>query len=405
MANTIYVRLKVEEKDGFLNKDGKPQVGWRFIEVPTGAGKPPVWKKAAEAAALDGGRGFQFRLADGNWSEQYRTIAEAQAASEKRPAIAAAEARGLTITEAEANPNRQTLREAVAEYLDGKRINESSRVKYTYQLNEFLAQLPRHIRFVDQAKDAMKHYLRFLESKGQAPKTIVDKIGTIVFMLKAAGVEKPSKLIELPTVEDEEPNPYSDDDLRKLFAAMTPEEQIRYEFFLVTACREQEVSHAQWSDIDWKTGEYKVQAKSWKAPNGLTKTFTAKSHQSRRTPLTRELMDKLKKRQKESDSIWIFPNIEGQPEGHFLRKFKKIAHKAGLNCGQCAGDCAENPEGCEKHYLHRLRSTRITFWLHRGVDVKTVMKWAGHKKMETTQIYAGVRETAKLQDEINTPMF
>jgi integrase len=402
MANTIYVRLKVEDK------------GWRFTKVPDGAGKPPQWLQEAKKAALNGGRGFQHRLADGGWSQQYKSIAEAIAASENRPVIAAAEARGLTVAESIENPDRQTLREAIDEYLDHKRINDSSRHKYTYQLDEFFKQLPRTIRYVDQAKEAMKTYLRFLEAKNSAPKTIIDKIGTVCFMLKAAGVDKPSKLIELPVVEDEEANPYSDEDLRPLFAAMTDEERLVYEFFLMTACREKEVSHAQWGDIDWRTGEYIVRSKTWKAPNGLQKSFTAKSHQSRRTPLTRELIDALlKMNPKKASTVdgiaWIFPNTEGQPDGHFLRKFKKIAYRAGLNCGSCIADdgttCADTAEGCEKHYLHRLRSTRITFWLHQNVDVKTVMKWAGHKKMETTQIYAGVRETAKLQAEINARMF
>jgi hypothetical protein len=98
MANTIYIRLKLEGK------------GWRFVSVPTGAGKPPAWKKAAETAAANGGRGFQYRLADGNWSRQYKTIAEAQAASENAPAVAEAATRGLTVEDAAANPNRKTIR-------------------------------------------------------------------------------------------------------------------------------------------------------------------------------------------------------------------------------------------------------------------------------------------------------
>jgi hypothetical protein len=32
-------------------------------------------------------------------------------------------------------------------------------------------------------------------------------------------------------------------------------------------------------------------------------------------------------------SIWVFVNKDGEAEGHFLRKFKAIAKRAGLNCG------------------------------------------------------------------------
>jgi hypothetical protein len=38
---------------------------------------------------------------------------------------------------------------------------------------------------------------------------------------------------------------------------------------------------------------------------------------------------------------WIFTNENGDPEGHFLRKFKVIAKRAGLNCGQCETEMAE----------------------------------------------------------------
>ena len=110
--------------------------------------------------------------------------------------------------------------------------------------------------------------------------------------------------------------------------------------------------------------------------NSITNEYTTKNHKSRRVPLSQELVKLLRKRQKASGSVWLFPNDDGQPEGHFLRKFKKIARTAGLNCGRCistrvvgqyenkkavTSSCADNPEGCAKHYLHRLRKTRATF--------------------------------------------
>jgi hypothetical protein len=46
------------------------------------------------------------------------------------------------------------------------------------------------------------------------------------------------------------PRAYSDDKLRKLFAVMNEEETAIFKFFLGTGCRELEVQHAEWSDID-----------------------------------------------------------------------------------------------------------------------------------------------------------
>jgi integrase/recombinase XerD len=212
-------------------------------------------------------------------------------------------------------------------------------------------------------------------------------------------------MVELPNVEEEPVEPYKEADLRKLFAKMTPEEEVRYRFFLDTACREQEVACAQWSDIDWQKAEYHVRSKTWKAPNRLTKSFTTKNHKTRRVPLTRELVDMLRTRQMASSSVWIFPNEEGQPEGHFLRKFKKAAYRAGLNCGHCEPSCRGNPEGCEKHYLHRLRKTRATFWHPNGVSLRTIQYWLSHESLETTMKYLGIEDSAKLQKEINLPMY
>jgi integrase/recombinase XerD len=402
---SIYYRMRAS-KDAKGNWQADDSGGWRFLPVPEGQGRKPEWLAVAIRTAASNGRGFQIRI-NGQWSEQYKTIKRAQDAAETAPAQRAAVDRGLTPSQAvdPSNAARVPIKVAIITFLDKKRINASSIEKYTYILNEFFDTLPRTVRFVDQAETALHTYLRHLESNHAAPKTICDKILIVCFMLKAAGVDRPSKLVELPGVEEEKPDPYSAEDLTALFAAMGDEDHVKYDFFLKTACREQEVAVAQWIDIDWKSNEYHVRAKQWKASSGLVRKFTPKSHQSRRVPLTQELIEMLRARQKKSSSVWIFPNEEDQPEGHFLRKFKKIAYRAGLNCGQCSEGCKDDSEGCEKHYLHRLRSTRITDWLHKGIDVKTVMEWAGHKKMETTQIYAGSKATAKLQNEINAPMY
>jgi integrase/recombinase XerD len=197
----------------------------------------------------------------------------------------------------------------------------------------------------------------------------------------------------------------SREDLKKLFAAMNDEETICYRFFLDTACREKEVAYAPWNDIDWQKAEYIVRSKEWRTATGVEKAFTTKNHKTRRVPLTRELVDMLRKRQKSSKSPWIFPNDDGELEGHFLRKFKKIAYRAGLNCGHCEPDCSDSPEGCEKHYLHRLRKSRATFWHENGVSLRTIQNWLSHESLETTMQYLGIQDSAKLQREINAPMY
>lgn len=410
MPNTIYIRMKAL-KDERGNWQPSDAGAWQYVQMmgSTDKGRRPEWQAKVEAAAKNGGRGFQYRLRDRSWSEQFDTIAAAEKASERQPEARAAAARGITIEEYVNDPNRLTLRQAVEKFLTARARKAPRTVQqYTYHLEEFLKLIPRHVKFVDQLDaETAEYYLQALEKAGAAPKTICNKALSATSMLKLAGVPNSSKLFNTPTLEEEPVEIYSEGDLKKLFAEMNPEEYVRYSFFLYTACREAEVAHAQWADVDWKSGEYIVRSKQYVSGEGVTQKFTTKNHSSRRVPLTRELVDLLKRRKAADDAhpLWIFPNTEGQPEGHFLRKFKKIAFKAGLNCGHCEGGrCKKDPEGCAKHYLHRLRKTRATFWHREGIDVRTIQYRLSHTSLETTQRYLGIQDSEATREIDNRPM-
>jgi integrase len=62
---------------------------------------------------------------------------------------------------------------------------------------------------------------------------------------------------------------------------------------------------------------------------------------------------------------------KGKPEGHFLRKLKAIAKKAGV-------------EGAE---LHRLRKTYAETLHEEGVSVNTIRIRLGHKSLDVTWAY------------------
>ncbi len=339
-----------------------------------------------------------------------------------------ARAQGLTVAEAEqvSNGNRVLVKDAVSRFLDQKRTKAyRTRINYTHILNEFLEWLPSGIRFVDQmdaeTNNTLDNYMRHLETIGSAPRTIQNKIAVICFMLKkrrnfSAGIETPSKIVEMPTIDEEDAIPYTREDLKKIFKAATPEERIRYLFYLDSACREQEVSVAEWRDIDWTKSTYYVHPKTWVSRDGKPKTFTVKTHETRYIPLTREVLDMLKARKADkknpAHSRWIFPNQNGDPDGHHLRKFKKLVFEAGLNCGLCHKEewdkeetCATQSEGCEQHYLHRLRKTCATFWHHQGIPIRNIQKYLGHKSLDTTQKYLGIRDSSELQEQINAPKF
>ena len=446
---TIAIRLKLTEADGFMTKARKdakgnvlkasvPMIGWQYVEVQPGAGKPPVWLQAAKKDALNGGRGFQYRVSTGGWSEQFKTIEEARAAMNGSP-VSGQVGRSEDALDPD-DPNRKLIAQAVDEFLDPEaegvhryEISEGSIKTYTPILREFLAQLPRSVRFADQIDGSVwSAYKKMLKANGNCDRTIENKIMAVCFVLKHAGIKEPSKKVSLPTLEEPTPDPYTEGDLRKLFAAMeskddkdlwpgeptSQEEYTRYMFFLATGARDQEVQFATWEDINFEKKIFKVRTKEYRkiTPSGslgLVKTWKTKTHENRDIHLSQEVVELLKARKADktrpqASARWIFPNNEGNPNGKFLFQFKRIAHRAGLNCGHCMrpqGTCENEAQGCERHYIHRLRSTCITFWLQQGVDVRTVMEWAGHKRMETTQLYAGTKKADKLREEINAPRF
>ena len=256
----------------------------------------------------------------------------------------------------------------------------------------------------------LRRYKDFLTAKGHAGKTVDTRINITYFMLKKNGVTARLPRDEMPVVEEEPAVPYGEEVLKKLFKAMNPEEEIRYRFFLGTACREREVTFASWQDVDWTKKEFHVRAK----PDvGFT---PVKNHESRTVPMSDGLITTLKARRKNAPhDRWIFVNKDGNVEGHFLKKLKRIAKNAGVNCGHCRTTvtkgrpdrkqrvevtCKTDPV-CEHIYLHRLRKTCATRWQEHGVPIRTIQAWLGHKNLETTMIYLGVTDSSKLREKIN----
>jgi integrase len=395
----IYTRGKVEGK------------GWRYQRVQEARG--------AKTGRLQGPFYIRPTRADNSqpWVKLDSEVFDAAKAERDK------KERGESLA-AENGAGRALIADAIASFLDlKKRRNASTVENYTFILNEFLHQTSA--KYIDQIdRKVLDSYVTWLEDeKEAAPKTINNKVMVVVFMLKEAGVVAPYKIVKdlLPTVEEEIAEPYSEKELKKLFAEMDEAEKCRYTFFLMTACREKEVSHAKWTDLVLKGNvpHFVVQAKKFKYSDGSTGEFTPKSHERREIPITRELVDMLHKCKKESKSEWIFPNEPGDPEGHFLRKFKKIAFRAGLNCGKCTTtrsegrytkvqvekNCATYSEGCSLHYLHRLRKTRATFWHTHDITLRTIQAYLGHADLKTTQKYLGVQDAAEVESKINKPMF
>jgi integrase/recombinase XerD len=379
---TVYYRQKI---------DG---TGWRYR--PLTVGRRPE-------AAKNGPYFIRVRNSAGKYQWiRHDTEQAAAKAAKAAPVARQAQELGLTVDDltSEANTNRISIKAAAENYLQDRRFGRPRSIAaYENAFDQLIENLPWGVRFIDQLATprVLNSYVEFLRKQDYSNKTIAIRMGFAFSLLKANGIDKPSKLIKLPKVQRTRTKAYNSDELFKLFAAMTPEQYLRYLFFVRTGCREQEVQYATWKDLDLKNLRFTV---SGEGKSDVS--FLPKNHEERQVPLTTELGALLAEHKKHAVSDrWVFTNEDGKPEGHFLRKFKMIAKRAGLNCGQCAvairegrydnrhevDVTCENRPVCEEHYLHRLRKTAATNWLRSGFDPMKIKTWLGHKSLEVTQIY------------------
>jgi integrase len=167
---------------------------------------------------------------------------------------------------------------------------------------------------------------------------------------------------------EEEPEIYEQEELDALFAACNAEERLRYEFFLMTGMRDQEVMHSYWSDINFKACTARV---SHKPDRG----WTPQAYKEREIPVPDRLMESLNASKRAADKNWnlLFPTAGCKPDTHFLERLKAIAERAGLDR--------------EKFWLHKFRATFATRHLWNGVDLRTVQNWMGHTDLASTMRY------------------
>jgi integrase len=232
---TVYYRQKIEG------------TGWRYR--PLTVGRRPE-------AAKNGPYFIRVRDSAGKYQWlKHDTEQAAGKAAKAAPVARKAQELGLTVDDLtnEANINRISIKTAVENYLQDRRFGRPRSIAaYENAFDQLLENLPRGVRFIDQLASSrvLNSYVEFLREQDYSNKTISIRMGFVFSLLKANGVEKPSKIIKLPKVQRTRTKAYNPDELSKLFAAMTPEEYLRYLFFVRTGCREQEVQYATWKDLD-----------------------------------------------------------------------------------------------------------------------------------------------------------
>jgi len=100
--------------------------------------------------------------------------------------------------------------------------------------------------------------------------------------------------------------------------------------------------------------------------------FSPKTYRERRIPIPKKLTQELKAWKEKSDKTCglVFPTAGCRPKLNFLDCCKAIAKRAGVDPANW--------------WLHKFRATAATRMLQKGIDLKSVQRFLGHKDIEST---------------------
>lgn len=298
--------------------------------------------------------------------------------------------------------SKRLITATIQRYLDDLSLISKPKTLNAYRgaLNFFAQKVAPTTYFEDLTREDIKRYLLAIHALEISNRTIANRVGYVQTFLLEHQCDSLLSVKDKPKYTERDPNAYNQEMLQRLLAAADPEDRLVFQFFLATGAREQEVSYACWPDVDLVRGTFRVQEKEDLA-------WTLKDYEERTIPLPSALVAALKRRRQERpEDRLLFPTRAGKPEGHFLRRLKRAALRAGVNCGHCVNkkglSCKQHPV-CDAIELHRFRRTFATLHHQQGRPLKTLQRWLGHSEIQTTMRYlAGADDdTAEVRQGVN----
>jgi len=290
------------------------------------------------------------------------------------------------------------LQTAVSTYLDEYRLMRSDEslqlVRHT--LNDFVSHCKR-IYLKDVTRMDLLKFADWLQKvKKNAPRTANNKFMRVHQFLKTNKIELVTGK-DAPKFIEERPEVYDEDQLEKFFAACTFPQLVMFKTFLMAGLRMQELMFLQWTDIDLKKLTIAVTAKP-------DRGFIPKAYHERQVSVPQELVNMLEEWQRwakpKTPTELVFPTKSGRPNDKLLQTCKRLARRAGLNCGHC-DTCVKQKE-CRDWFLHKFRATFATRLLQGGMDLESVREQMGHKDIESISRYLvplkGKAMRAKVED-------
>jgi integrase len=293
----------------------------------------------------------------------------------------------------EAAEQKTPIGDAIDAYLRYVKMQRKSRtyLTYRYTLDTLLRASFKKKYVEDAAREDAIDFMTYCYEQGLGARTVYDKVVTVLQLFKRHGRTGLMEKGDWPKYVDTIRPIYEPEELTAMFAVATEDEADVLKFILGSGFRDQEDRTVEYVDLDFRHDLARVTAKPrW--------DFTPKNWEERVVPLPHALMERMKRRmerKKARPHDLVFGNTKGKPDSELDMVVKRVAERAGLNCGHCVTEhgnkCAEGPY-CMNFFLHKFRHTFATNHLRDGVDIRTVQAWMGHRDIKSTMVYLkGIR--------------
>lgn len=383
-----------------LIKKIKTADGWRFAPVvPEANGRLKDRVRINDQIEVhpEGAYYIEWRVG-GRRGRRYRTaVARDEAIDQaRRKAIELRAIRDGLITGPEPEPEvapKTTIGDAIDAYLRYVKMQRKPRthMTYRYTLDTLLRAAYKKKYVEDATREDVLDFMTYCYELGLGARTVYDKVVTVLQLFKKHGRTGLMEKGDWPKYVDAIRPIYEPEELIAMFNVATEDEADLLKFILGSGFRDQELRYVAYLDLDFRHHLARVTAKAkW--------GFTPKNWEERTVPLPAGLMERLRKRKERKQARphdLVFGNTKGRPDSEMDMVVKRVAERAGLNCGQCVTEhnnkCVEGPY-CMNFFLHKFRHTFATNHLRDGVDIRTVQNWLGHRDIQSTMVYLkGVR--------------
>jgi integrase/recombinase XerD len=298
--------------------------------------------------------------------------------------------------------------EEILDKVTAKQLTRNTYLAYRRVINSFLPFVVKAPTFDKIARTQVLKWMHHEQAR-LAPYTVFIRVKVLKIFLDQYKAEWPLLDKDMPTYTESPAKPYSDEHLNAMLAVGDVDEIDLLMFFYGCGGRNGEVKHGCYTDLNFERLIFNVTEKraGKRSKKKDELDWKTKDEEEGEIPLDLVLMERMRaRRARYPDAKFIFANKNGKPNKNLLTILKKLAFRAGINCGECLnkhGLCCKGHPTCQRVILHRLRKNFATMQHNAGVPTKKLQEWLRHSDLETTEGYiaSSANDTPEVRAKVN----